>query len=548
KFAGVLILTAALVCLECASLLLIPVSLLPAGIRGGFGFNTACLTLLCAAGFLCPSVAFGGLRGLFKFRATCDAFTSLAFYGALLYGLWLLARPSATTLRGFFPTAAAAGVCLCFCLLGKLLIAVRVKNSLMLLSEHDTFRAAERLCGEEPAGVLVRGLDLPDPVVCNPQKAVLLTKYIKNAYAAAPFDGTARFLAPFILLAAAAAAVLSWYLSRSVEDAVAMFSIACCIGAPVTGVLSSSLPMWRACGRLRKKGALLTGCGTVAEFSDVNAFVVDIKSIFPEGTVSLSGIKSFAGRAIDDAIVDGASLACAAGGPLGDVLMQVLGSSEMLRSVEGLECIDGRGLCGWVNSHRVLLGSRELMRRFGIETPSHDYEAKVAQAGDEMVYLSVSGELTGMLMLHYNASKGVAHALRRLQRLGVALLVSTTDPNITCTLLAERFKLDIRGIKILDEQERALLQTTAENGRAKAGLAFMDGAAAYACAVTACIKLRGTISVSLIIQVIGCAMGIAFAFYIAFTRTAGDVTVLQLLAFQGIWALPVLLISVFRRH
>lgn len=510
-------------------------------------FGAACCGILWISGMLCPKICFGGILGLFRFRADTDALVSMNFYFAFLYGVCLIAFGG-----GPNPLVPAAALSIVFALLSKLLDARRALRSLRLLSSSPAgFRAAAKVCDGRATAFFAPLLGLRDAVICNPQKAVFLDGFSESAFARSAVDRLSRALAPAVLLFAAAAAVLSWRL-HGPAGAAAAFAVTTALGIPLTGALGASLPMMRASARLRKKQALLAGCGTVDDFADVNAFVLDMRSIYPEGTVAIAGIRPVSGRsadgAFDDAVIDAASLACAAGGTLGDAFLAVTGAAEALRPAEGLEYVDGRGLCGWVNSHRVLLGSRELMRQYGIDMPSRYTEARALSGGADVVYLAVAGELSAIILIRYTADRVVARALRRLQKLGVSLLVFAKDPNITAEGLAERFGLNDRQIKILDRDERELLPPKAENGHARAGLAFLGGAASYASAVTACIKLRGTMNAAAAIQTLSAAMGAFLGLFLAFSHTSAQVTALQVLVFQAVWSAPVLLLAAFRRH
>ena len=514
-----------------------------------FGFVAANLLLIVAAGLAAFPVAFGGIASLLRLRADGDALTSLAFFSAAGVSAALLADPEPVANHTVFLATAMAGVCIVFNLFGKLLITLRVKGSLSLLSKSSSsLRVAERVEDGDIYEALRREHNLPEAVLCCPVRAVRLDRVFEECYAPSPFDRSARWLAPLMLAAAIAAGVVYYLLRGDSTGALCVFALVCGMGAPVAGELAAALPMWRAAHTLGKKKAVLAGCGTVADFSDATAFAFDVESVFPHGTVQLSGIKTFTGSRVDGAIVDAASLACAAGGPLGDLFYDVLGSAAYLRPVDELETVEDKGLAGWVQNRRVQLGRRTLMRKYNIDTPSHDFEAKVLSEGDEPLYLSVSGELTALLMVRYIADPEVARALSRLQRLHVTLLVNSTDPNLTGPLLADKFDLKTRDIQALGAPLRAKLHTTAPGGRAKTGLAFFGGAAAYAAALTACIKLRGTLGVLNLMLVVSALLGSALLLLIAFTSPLKDVSVLQLLVYQAIWALPVLLIALLRKH
>ena len=111
-------------------------------------------------------------------------------------------------------------------------------------------------------------------------------------------------------------------------------------------------------------------------------------------TVILNGIKTFGGQRIDDAIVDATALMCATGGPLSDLFDQIIKSHhDILPKIENLSYEDDKGVVGWVSGRRILVGNRDLMKGYGIEPPSRDYEEKYLLGGKQVVYLASGGDL-----------------------------------------------------------------------------------------------------------------------------------------------------------
>lgn len=515
----------------------------------GLGFAAANLLLLLLDGALCFHAAYVGLWKVFALRADADSLTSLAFYGAAAGCGFLMAQPAFVEERQAFVVAASAGACVTLNLLGRLLLSRQVCGNLRLVSDCKRFLAAHPVDTGDLEEHTVRTLRLTDGIVCSLKHSVELTDFMESANAPSVMDGAAKWLSPVLLLGALGASAFVWVGTQNPMTAANVFAIACCLSVPAAPVISAGLPLLRACRKLRRNGALLTGPDTVRQFSALSAFVLDIRTVFPKGTVSLSSVKPCVSRRIDTELIDAASIACASGGPLGDVFLSLLGSTRLLRPVGGFETFDGCGVCGWVGGRRVLLGNRELMRRYKIEPPSHDYEAHVATTGDDLVYLAVEGELVAVLVVRYEADKDTARALRRLQKFGVTLLIDTSDPNITVTMLSERFKLETHGIQVLSSSERALFHSGGPDRQVPAGLAFTKpDAGACAAAATACIKLQGTFSVTTVIQITGALLGSGFMVFAAVAGAASQVNALQTAAFQLIWALPVLLISLLRKH
>lgn len=507
------------------------------------------LMLLLLVGLLFLPGAVGGLAKLFTLKADGDSLSSLAFLGALISNVCLLVKPEAIAQGQIYLISAVAAVCLLLDALGKNFETARIRRNYKWIAENDVLRAAVKINNGATAKALAKGLEYDTYQIMNTQKAVLLTDYLDNSFSPTSLDSAAHIFAPIVLIAAILNFLNEYFMLNSPLQAVIMFSVVCCIGAPLTGALNPHLPMWRACGALRKKNALLAGFDTVLDYSDVSAAVVDAKTIFPEGTVNLRGIKSFKGNSIDSAIVDAASLVCAAGGTISGVFMKIIDNqTELLRTVQSYEYEDNKGLSGWIDNRRILIGSRELMVRHGVEVPSRSAEAKYLANGWDIVYLAVSGELYALFIIEYEAAEPAHRALQNLQKQGVAILVSTLDPNITGPMLADKFGLDQHGIKILSAKENELVRQNNNGCKASASLAFTGGIESYSSALGACIKLRGTSRACSVLQIAGAFSGILVVMYIAASWGISQVTPLQILLYQAIWSLPVLLVGLLRKH
>ena len=96
--------------------------------------------------------------------------------------------------------------------------------------------------------------------------------------------------------------------------------------------------------------------------------------LFPQGCVTLAGIKPIKNAPIDLAIVYAASIMAEACPTLRDVFLNMLGDRSMIAKVDDREAVYGKGYIGWVNKRRVLVGNRSLMQDYGVKLPSLEYE------------------------------------------------------------------------------------------------------------------------------------------------------------------------------
>lgn len=517
-----------------------------------FNFVLINFALLLAIGGMCFSMLRTGFVSLFTFRADSDSLSAVVFLAAVVNLLFLMAKSDILSKGSVMIFTSAAGLYLVFNLMSKIFFVNRIILNLNYASGCSSFSALRSIGDYDTALSLAKGLNNDSPYICAEGRARMLTDFIGNAYAFGKTDKAARVMSPAALICAVLFAVADFALKHNVAEAVTCFTTICCVCAPLMFGAGEALPMYRTCKSLIKSKAILTGSDAVEEFYYVNVLAVKDQMIFPADAVAMHGVKTYSGYKIENAILNAASVSHAAGSPMASAFMAVIegGNASILKEVDGLTYEDELGISCWIDNRRILLGSRELMRKYGIFTPSRDYEAKYLSEGRDILYFSDSGELSAMFIVEYMADKHVISAVRRLQHTGISLLVDTADPNINSNLISEKLGISRSWVKVLGTKERELLKKTVpDNVKAcEAGIAFNGGFRSYVEALTASVRVRSTIGVCTALQIVSMVLGILLMVYMTFLSGIAEVNPVQIMTYQGLWALPVLLIACLRRH
>ena len=267
--------------------------------------------------------------------------------------------------------------------------------------------------------------------------------------------------------------------------------------------------------------------------------MLSARSLFPQDTVVLHGIKTFGGARIDDAILSAASVACACDSVLRDMFMQIIsGKKDMLSHAEGLQYEDGCGVSAWVNKKRVLIGTREHMLNYGVDAPSKDYEEKYSDGKNELVYLAVSGELAAVFVVELLADASVAHAMRMLEYKDIAVVIDTSDAIITQERIEKIFGIDRRSVKILpsrlkQEHERAQSYVS----KIESGIIVNKTAASFAAAVCEAKKLKSSFMLQTVLHLASALAGFLLIAAFAFIRDFSQLTTFMLMVYQAMWGL-----------
>lgn len=508
------------------------------------------LIFLGIASLFCAVTIFNGLKSMVRLQANSDSGVAVAAVAALLQSVALLFAPESIASSSVHAYAALASAALFLNTAGKFSLIKRIRHNFRFVASPEQKYAVQYYDDHNTALQMAKDCVVDTPAIAYQNKAGFLKHFLSFSYENDPSDQSSHIIAPIGAILSLVLCIVYFYLNRDVIGAITAFAAAACISVPIMNMLSVNLPLARLSKIATRCGAMVAGYPSVEHFSTTNAVVLDAKDLFPKGTVILNGIKTFGGQRIDDAIVDATALMCATGGPLSDLFDQIIKSrQEMLPKIENLSYEDDRGVVGWVSGRRILVGNRDLMKGYGIEPPSQDYEEKYLLGGKQVVYLASGGDLVAMFVISYNSDRRRAAELRRMEDNGISLIVRTCDPNITPRLLAQVFDLDEHGIRVLPErlgQEYAeLIKEPVE--RADALLATKGRPTAMMRMLTACVRQRGNISVAVVLQTVAVILGFVLVAFLACYSGLKQLSTSALLLFELFWLVAVLVVPRLRK-
>lgn len=501
--------------------------------------------LLAVAAFSSITTLGAGLRGL-ALQPTSDSFTALAVVGSALQNAALLFDaknfdPETVTL--FAPVAA---LLLCGNALGKWLQMRTVCANFALASSGEEHAAAFLLEKEQLAKRLCDGLGEPEPRLLLNRPTALVKGFLRQSFSARAADAMVQKLCWGLGGAALVCAVVAGVKGGGVLPALSGFAAALSLGAPLAATLVYALPGSLLQQATARCGAVVPGPSAVETLGSANTVLLSARDLFPVGSVRLHGIKTFEKERIDIAILYAASLLSPSCETLRGVFMGMLDNNEkLLAQVENTSVEIGYGFTGWIEHRRVLLGSREMMRRHDIEVPSLDYEKKYTKNGQRSpIYLAVAGKLFGMFLVSYRPDRRAAETLDSLTQSGISVLVQADDFNITAPLVAATYGLPEGTVKVLSQHEQDALEIELAYRPESEGVMMHTGGCASflggmhaAARAAAGERLAGVVQTAA--AALGAALGLALCFYEGLTGLSlGAVLVYQLVWCGIIAAVP----------
>lgn len=427
--------------------------------------------------------------------------------------------------------------------LGKLLMVLRVKENFKFTAADGQRYAAKIYNNESVAAQMMSGTAVERPIIAYQHRTGFPSNFLKISYAPDPSEDLASKLAPATAVIAVVVALLYGIFFGSFSGAVNAFALVCAVCIPVSTLLAVNIPMYDLCKKLLPTGAMLSGYPSVKQFCDSTAVMIDANELFPADSVFLDGIKTFEDYNIDESLLCGIAILKEAQNPIAKVFEKVVDETDGdLPEVESVLYEDELGLVGWVNGERILVGNRELMTKYSVETPSIEYEDKYIQSGKQVTYVARAGRLIAMFVTHYIADSILMPELHRAEANGISILVHSTDCNITNDLICSLYNVFYRTVKVLPTGLGTVLKecksTFEETSRAY--LITNGKTSAFLKAVSGSVHIKRNISLSIVIQLISVVLGVLLTATLALYAGVGVLGTLEVLIYSLFWGVATL--------
>ncbi|MCI5655646.1 MAG: hypothetical protein MR300_04260 [Ruminococcus sp.] len=488
--------------------------------------------ILCVCVVTCYVPIINGILPLRYFKANSDTSLAVASFAGILQAFVSFFSPQ-SFINGYlhyYTTLVILGLLLnC---IGRMLIIIRVHDNFKFIMKNPELYAGKIYTDEKNAKRMFTGAPLNKPLIAYRKKTKFLSNFLQLSYAPDPSENIAAKIAPITSVVAIAVALLYAFIGGGVAEGASAFVLFAIILTPVCQLIAVNLPIKKLCSAVVKKGSMVTSYESVKQFCDTNAIIVDANDLYPSGTVTMSGIKTFSGSKVDDAIRGAAAVMFAVKAPMSSMFDNIIKSKrDTLPHVESVIYEDGLGLVGWVAGQRILLGNRRLLEAHGIKVPSVEYEKKYTDKSKQAVYLSLGGELVAMFIVTYKGSSSIAEELRSLEQNGVTILVRTIDSNITQDRIAEDFGVFYRSVKILPTGLGNITKemTDTPDEETRAYIATKGGIQSFARAISGCIRIKSNVTLSIFLQMAGIILGFVLVGVITFISGIARLNILELL-------------------
>ena len=422
----------------------------PAFDRGGAGLAAANIVLLLASFYLAFPNILSGVKALANGRVTGGAVGGLTFILALVQTILSFFNKSPEGASGMFYCAAA--------IFALLMTAENSSRGTARVMQNFLFCTAKRKAGlygiraiesEKDAFEVGRALKMGNPDILYSGRVEFPADFIKNSEANSPADSCIKRSLIISSAVSVLLAVISGIITKDIFQAFGVLTGAFCLTSPCAIELALMIPLYLENRKLNSEGGMIAGYDAALECSEAVAASVDSADLFDRAACEMHGMKDFHTVRIDDVLLYAVAIVLKSGGPLTDVFNRIIGgSTELLPPVRDMIYEDRLGLSATIYNQRVLLGNRNLLTHHNIEVPLKSEEDKVKRNGRKILYIAIDSQVAAMFVFNYAEDASLKDSINEMADNGFSLVVRTDDPNVTDELIAARFGIAQKDIKM----------------------------------------------------------------------------------------------------
>ncbi|SFB77896.1 hypothetical protein [Ruminococcus albus] len=490
------------------------------------------------------SVMTAGLKNMFLRKPDNDSIAAVGIFVSVIAGIATLFEPDSIRDGYYHVYVSAAIVGLIFNTLGKMMTVQRTEKNFRYIA-GDFDRYAVKSVDGSTAVNLGRGAVPVNANMAAMRKTGFVEDFIKNSYAPDVSDRFAKYSAPMILIAGFITGLLSFicdkHASSSVEKiyvALAAFSGTVTMCSSLSLILAVNLPISKATNKYLQYSSVILGYSAVEEYSDTNSVMVDAAQLFPKDSVDLINLKLLSTEPLDECILLASSLVFRSDSVLKNSFYKILkGKLDMLYPVESYIYEDERGLSGWIDNKRVLLGTRQHMEDHSIDgLPPASKEAEYGK-GNVILYLSISGVICTMFVLKVTPSMSVTKWMQALEREGVVTVVRNVDGFLTEEFLECLFDLDRGSVKMLPFRYHKEYENEVDyNERESSPMMCSGSFPSFAMLITGVKRIKSAAQLGIAIQAGSVALGAAICLISMLLGTFAQITPTLIIVYHLVFA------------
>ncbi len=281
-------------------------------------------------------------------------------------------------------------------------------------------------------------------------------------------DRWAGWLVPIAMLTAIAIGIITFFLGGvTANDALVRAITVLVVFCPCALALSTPTCVTASIGQASKHSVIIKSGEALENMGKVDTFVFDKTGTLTEGKLSVTDVFTLNANR-EQALSYAYSLEVLSEHPLGKAISGYCKDSGIsILNVQDFTVFAGLGVSGNIDGLQCVCGNLELMQNFSVDVPSN-YSAVVSDmqnCGKAVVYLSVGGEISGVIALSDTIRDSSVLAVSKLKKMGYNVVLLSGDNKNTAEYVAKQVGISEVYASQLPHDKANKINEFSKNGR-----------------------------------------------------------------------------------
>lgn len=281
-------------------------------------------------------------------------------------------------------------------------------------------------------------------------------------------DQISAYFVPIVILLAIATFMV-WYLFGpqpsfiyALLNTIAVLIIAC----PCAMGLATPTAIMVSTGIGAGKGILIKDAAALEKMHKVNSIIFDKTGTLTQGKPEVVDVVSLNGLEKDLLKLAG-SLEKGSEHSLAEAIMNKINDEKIqLENVEKFQAESGKGISGFINGSKVLLGNLRLMATEGVVVDKYLSQIRAfEEEGKTVVVLADGKEIIGIITIQDSLKESAKEAVKALRKMGIEVFMITGDNKATAEAIGREAGIENVISEVLPEDKEIEVKKLQKMGK-----------------------------------------------------------------------------------
>ena len=258
-------------------------------------------------------------------------------------------------------------------------------------------------------------------------------------------DKVSGYFVPAVIIIAILAFLGYLIIGKDIPTAITTFVTILVVACPCSLGLATPLAIVVSEGKCASNGILIKKSEILENAQKVDTIVFDKTGTLTYGKLKISKIYNFSVEYENEQLLQLAgSIESKSTHPIAKAFTDYLDENKIKSlEVEEFENIAGLGISGKINQKKILLGNAKIIEKYNIENKYQDYEKKLADKGNSIIYIVENDKILGIVGVNDIVREESKDVIKQLSEMKIKTIMLTGDNKQTAVKIGKEVGVSI---------------------------------------------------------------------------------------------------------